>query len=115
MGAWSTDSKSHAHMEAEIFTVVNSQLLLTMKEWSQSNLSNLQVVKKYSRKTWSFWQGEVIDASVMSRTALRSFLDEQLNKAVDEVLFSLHMKATMMKVSDPYFRSLRGVYYKLFF
>jgi isocitrate dehydrogenase len=44
----------------------------------------------------------VIDASVMSRSSLRSFLAEQLNQAIEEdVLFSLHMKATMMKVSDP--------------
>ena len=47
-------------------------------------------------------QGEVIDASVMSCSSLRSFLTEQLSEAVEQdVLFSLHMKATMMKVSDP--------------
>ena len=47
-------------------------------------------------------EGEVIDASVMNRNALRSFLAEQLDEAVEQdVLFSLHMKATMMKVSDP--------------
>jgi isocitrate dehydrogenase len=47
-------------------------------------------------------EGEVIDASVMNRNALRSFLAEQLDEARDQdVLFSLHMKATMMKVSDP--------------
>jgi isocitrate dehydrogenase len=47
-------------------------------------------------------QGEVIDASTMNRNALRSFLAEQLDDALEEnILFSLHMKATMMKVSDP--------------
>ena len=47
-------------------------------------------------------EGEVIDASVMSKKALSQFLAEQLDAAVSEdVLFSLHMKATMMKVSDP--------------
>ena len=47
-------------------------------------------------------EGEVIDASVMSKNLLSQFLAEQLDTAVSEdVLFSLHMKATMMKVSDP--------------
>jgi isocitrate dehydrogenase len=47
-------------------------------------------------------KGEVIDASVMNRASLRSFLAEQLDEANEQdVLFSLHMKATMMKVSDP--------------
>ena len=47
-------------------------------------------------------EGEVIDASVMNRNSLRSFLAEQLDDAKESgVLFSLHMKATMMKVSDP--------------
>ena len=46
--------------------------------------------------------GEVIDATYMSRTALLTFLEEQVNDARENgVLFSLHMKATMMKVSDP--------------
>ena len=73
MGAWSAIQNLMSPLwKREIFTVVSSQLLLKMKEWSQSNLSNLQVVKKYSENL-VLLQGEVIDASVMSRTALRSF------------------------------------------
>ena len=46
--------------------------------------------------------GEVIDATKMSVTALRSFLKEQIAEAKDQgILFSLHLKATMMKVADP--------------
>ena len=103
MGAWSTDSKSHvAHMEAGDFygseqsTIIDNEGMVTIEFIEPSG------GKKILKENLVLLQGEVIDASVMSRTALRSFLDEQLNKAVDEgVLFSLHMKATMMKVSDP--------------
>src|SRR6202167_2870778 len=46
--------------------------------------------------------GEIIDAAVMSRKALRAFFDEQIEAAKKEgALFSLHVKATMMKISDP--------------
>ena len=103
MGAWSTDSKSHvAHMEAGDFygseqsTIIDNEGMVTIEFVEPSG------GKIILKENLALLQGEVIDASVMSRTALRSFLDEQLNKAVDEgVLFSLHMKATMMKVSDP--------------
>ena len=103
MGAWSADSKSHvAHMEAGDFygseqsTIIESEGSVTIEFVDSSG------GKKTLKENLKLLQGEVIDASVMSRSALRSFLSEQINKAVDEdVLFSLHMKATMMKVSDP--------------
>ena len=103
MGAWSANSKSHiAHMEAGDFygseqsTIIESEGSVTIEFVDSSG------EKKTLKKNLKLLQGEVIDASVMSRSALRSFLSEQINKAVDEeILFSLHMKATMMKVSDP--------------
>ena len=103
MGAWSADSNSHvAHMEAGDFygseqsTIIESEGSVTIEFVDSSG------EKKTLKENLKLLQGEVIDASVMSRSALRSFLSEQINKAVDEdVLFSLHMKATMMKVSDP--------------
>ena len=50
----------------------------------------------------SLLEGEIIDASLMSKSALVSFINNQINRALNEdILFSLHMKATMMKVSDP--------------
>ena len=103
MGAWSTDSKSHvAHMQSGDFYGSEQSAIIEKEgtvhiEFIDSN-GNTKVLKE----DLQLLQGEVIDASVMNCAALRSFLLEQLNKAVDEdVLFSLHMKATMMKVSDP--------------
>ena len=103
MGAWSTDSKSHvSHMESGDFYGSEKSAIIEKEskvhiEFIDSN-GNREVLKE----NLQLLQGEVIDASVMNCGALRSFLSEQLNKAVDEdVLFSLHMKATMMKVSDP--------------
>ena len=103
MGAWSTDSKSHvAHMQSGDFYGSEQSAIIEKEgavhiEFIDSN-GNTKILKE----DLQLLQGEVIDASVMNCAALRSFLLEQLNKAVDEdVLFSLHMKATMMKVSDP--------------
>jgi len=103
MGAWSADSKSHvAHMSDGDFYGSEKSLLL-----SQPTTVSIELVGKDGQTTvlkegLALEQGEVIDASVMSRNALSQFLTEQLDAAVSEdVLFSLHMKATMMKVSDP--------------
>lgn len=103
MGAWSADSKSHvAHMTDGDFYGSEKSLLL-----SQPTTVSIELVGKDGQTTLlkeglTLEEGEVIDASVMSQCALSQFLTEQLDAAVSEdVLFSLHMKATMMKVSDP--------------
>lgn len=103
MGAWSPHSKSHvAHMTEGDFYGSEKSLLL-----SQPTTVKIEIVSTDGKKTvlkdgLSLEEGEVIDASVMSKHALSQFLAEQLDAAVSEdVLFSLHMKATMMKVSDP--------------
>ena len=103
MGAWSADSKSHvAHMADGDFYGSEKSLLL-----SQPTTVSIELVGKDGQKTLlkeglTLEEGEVIDASVMSKCALSQFLSVQLDAAVSEdVLFSLHMKATMMKVSDP--------------
>jgi isocitrate dehydrogenase len=103
MGVWSSDSKTHlatmsrgdfAHNEKSVtlsdVTTVN--IVHTDTNGNQTNLKdNLDLLK-----------GEIIDATVMSKKALIEFLEEQVEDALDKsVLFSLHMKATMMKVSDP--------------
>ncbi len=103
MGEWSTESKSHvAHMKSGDFygseksTIMDKDCLVTI-EFTDTD-GNKEILKN----NLSLLQGEVIDASVMSRSSLRSFLAEQLDEASEQnVLFSLHMKATMMKVSDP--------------
>ncbi|MEC7393383.1 MAG: NADP-dependent isocitrate dehydrogenase [Verrucomicrobiota bacterium] len=103
MGTWTSDSKSHvAHMQSGDFYGSEQSCILEKAcsvriEFIDSS-GNAQALKE----KLPLHEGEVIDASVMSRNALRSFLAEQLDDAREEgVLFSLHMKATMMKVSDP--------------
>jgi len=103
MGAWNSDSKTHvatmgsgdfAHNEKSV-TVPNA----TDVKIVHTDASGNETVLKPNVKLLA---GEVIDASVMNKKALLAFLDEQVKDAKDKgILFSLHMKATMMKVSDP--------------
>jgi isocitrate dehydrogenase len=103
VGAWSKDSKSHvAHMtEGDFYgsekSVVISKAGSVKIELIAANGST-QVLKE---KT-AVLEGEVIDASVMSVKALRAFYTQEIAKAKEEdILLSLHVKATMMKISDP--------------
>ncbi|WP_145008980.1 NADP-dependent isocitrate dehydrogenase [Pseudomonas oryzihabitans] len=115
MGAWSADSKSHvAHMDAHDFygsersaTIENAGSLkieLIGKDGSAKVLKEKTAVKA----------GEIVDASTMSRKALASFIAAQIEDAKAQgVLFSVHLKATMMKVSDPImFGVIVGEFYK---
>ena len=103
MGVWSSDSKTHvAHMSANDFfgseqshvmaTATAVRIVLVANDGSSTSLKeDLQLLP-----------GEVIDASVISCTALKSFFAEAMDDArSQDILLSLHMKATMMKVSDP--------------
>lgn len=103
MGAWSSDSKTHvATMEAGDFahnekSVTVSEATNVKIEFTDAN-GNTTLLKENT----PLLKDEIIDATVMSKKALIAFLDEQINDAKENnVLFSLHMKATMMKVSDP--------------
>ncbi|MDC0369424.1 NADP-dependent isocitrate dehydrogenase [Opitutales bacterium] len=103
MGPWSSSSKSHvAHMADGDFYGSEKSLLL-----SQPTTVKIELLSKDGQSTvlkegLALEEGEVIDASLMSQKALSQFLIEQLDSAIaEDVLFSLHMKATMMKVSDP--------------
>ena len=103
MGAWSKDSKSHvAHMDGGDFygsekSATVEQATTVKIEWTGKD-GNRVVLKD---KT-AIGAGEIIDAAVMSRKALAAFIDAQVADAKQQgVLFSLHLKATMMKVSDP--------------
>jgi isocitrate dehydrogenase len=103
MGAWSKDSKTHvAHMNGGDFfsheqsTTIDKAGALKI-ELVQANGETKVLKEKVAVQT-----GEVVDATFMSAKALRAFLDEQIADAKRQgVLFSLHLKATMMKVSDP--------------
>jgi isocitrate dehydrogenase len=103
MGAWSADSKSHvAYMSGGDF--YGSEVSTTVAAPTNARIELVGAdgtVRVLKAKT-PLQAGEIIDAATMSRKALRAFLAEQIEAAKKEdVLFSLHLKATMMKVSDP--------------
>ncbi len=103
MGAWSADSKSHvstmdhgdfAHNEKSYTTHEATEVSIQLKKKDGS----VQVLKK----DLALKSGEIIDATFLSKKALLEFLEVQIEDArAENILFSLHMKATMMKVSDP--------------
>ncbi len=103
MGAWSKDSKSHvASMSGGDF--YGSEVSTTVASATNARIELVGAdgaVTVLKAKT-AIHAGEIIDASVMSAKALRAFFAEQIDAAKKEgVLFSLHLKATMMKISDP--------------
>lgn len=103
MGAWSKDSKSHvATMGKGDFQANEKSITVGKKTSVAIEHVDSSGKKTVLRESVPLLAGEVIDASVMSKKALVAFLTEQVEDArKNEVLFSLHMKATMMKVSDP--------------
>ncbi|AOD13467.1 NADP-dependent isocitrate dehydrogenase [Xanthomonas fragariae] len=115
MGTWSSDSKSHvSHMdEGDFFgseqsiTVVDAGTLKI--EFVGNDGSSTVLKDKVAVKA-----GEIVDAAVLSKRALASFIDAQIEDAkARNVLFSVHLKATMMKVSDPVlFGVVVGEFYK---
>jgi isocitrate dehydrogenase len=103
MGEWSADSKSHvASMTKGDF--YESEKSLTLNKACNVRIEHVSpggVVTVLKEKI-ALLDGEIIDASVMSCDALRDFLELEISAAKDEnVLLSVHLKATMMKVSDP--------------
>lgn len=103
MGAWAADSKTQvAHMNAHDF--YGSEQSVTIKDAGTVRIELLAqdgTVSILKEKT-AVLAGEVIDTNVMSVAALRDFYETQMHAAkTQNVLLSLHLKATMMKVSDP--------------
>ena len=103
MGAWSKDSKSHvAYMSSGDY--YGSEISTTVAAATNVRIELVGAdgaVTVLKAKT-PIQAGEIIDAAVMSRKALRAFFAEQIEAAKKEgVLFSLHVKATMMKIADP--------------
>lgn len=102
MGAWSSDSKTH------VATMGQGDFRSNEKSVTISNAGDVSIVfenangEKTTLKELPVQTGEVLDSTYMSVNALVQFLEEQVADARDKgVLFSIHMKATMMKVSDP--------------
>ncbi|MBI1174584.1 MAG: NADP-dependent isocitrate dehydrogenase [Sideroxydans sp.] len=115
MGAWSADSKTHvAHMDAADF--YGSEKSVTVAEAGAVRIELLSDNGKSTvlKEKTTLKAGEIIDACVMNRRALRAFYEAQMADARQQgVLLSLHLKATMMKVSDPImFGHAVSVYYK---
>src|SRR5690606_35697587 len=103
MGAWSSDSKTH------VSTMQHGDFFHNEKSLTLAAVDTLSIVlvendgnKTILKDNLKILKGEIIDATVMSKKALVSFLEAQVKDAKEKkVLFSVHLKATMMKVSDP--------------
>ena len=103
MGEWLASSKTHvSYMDEGDFFGSEQSILLDNETIVEIRFRDSDGQTSILKKDLSITKGEVIDASVMSCKSLRSFLAKQLDDARDQqLLFSIHMKATMMKVSDP--------------
>ncbi len=103
MGAWSSDSRTHvSHMTEGDFRSNEKSMTLKSAYTVRIEHTSAGGTKTVLKDKLNLLEGEVIDATVLSKKALIQFLEEQVADAKAKgVLFSLHMKATMMKVSDP--------------
>jgi isocitrate dehydrogenase len=115
MGPWSPDSKTHvSHMKGGDFR--SNEKSMTMAAATEARIEFVGQDGKTTvlRPKVALQVGEIIDATFMSKRALRQFLEEQIEDSKKQgVLFSIHMKATMMKISDPkIFGHAVTVYYK---
>jgi len=105
MGEWKKDSKSHVSHMVSGDLCSNEKSVTITKETAGD--ARIELVGnggniKFLKEKLPLIDGEIIDATVMKKHALREFLEEQINDAKSKgVLFSVHLKATMMKVSDP--------------
>ena len=118
MGTWSPNSKTHVASMSEGDFYGSEKSVTVAKDTAVriEFVSNNGTSKVLKEKT-SLLQGEIIDSSILSLKSLKKFIGEQIADAKDKgVLFSLHLKATMMKVSDPIiFGAVVKVYYKELF
>ncbi len=115
MGAWSSQSKSHvSSMEDKDF--FGSEKSVTVDSAVEVSIEHIDAQGNTStlKAPFALQQGEIIDTAVMNKAALVAFFEQEIADAkANDVLLSLHMKATMMKVSDPViFGHAVKVYYK---
>jgi isocitrate dehydrogenase len=103
MSPWSPESKTHvAHMRGGDFRSNEKSMTVPAATEARIEFVGQDGKPTVLKPKVALQAGEVIDATFMSKRALRQFLEEQIEDAKRQgVLFSLHMKATMMKVSDP--------------
>jgi len=115
MGKWSTDSKSHvASMSSGDF--YSNEKSVTISEATDAKIDFIGTNGEATtlKNKVPLQAGEIVDATFMSKKALKKFIGEQKEDCLKQgILFSLHMKATMMKVSDPIiFGHVVSVFYK---
>ncbi len=105
MGEWTADSKSHVtHMKSNDLCSNEKSTTITKETAGDAKIEFIgqDGTAKVLKEKLALLDGEIIDATVMNKRALRAFLEEQMEDAKKkDVLFSVHLKATMMKVSDP--------------
>ena len=103
MGAWSPESKTNVvHMEADDFRSTETTAVIAEDGSLRIELAGADGTTTVLRESVPVLAGEVVDAAVMRVAPLRGFLTEQVARAKAEgILYSFHVKATMMKVSDP--------------
>ena len=103
MGAWSSDSKTHVvHMKGGDFFSNEKSRTIPAATTAKIEFVGADGKTTVLKEKIALQAGEVLDATFMSVKALRKFLEEQIEDAKAKgILWSLHMKATMMKVSDP--------------
>ena len=103
MGPWSSDSKTHvSHMTGGDFRSNEKSVTIPAATTAKIEFVGADGKVTLLKDKVALQAGEVLDATFMSVKALRTFIEEQIEDAKKKgVLFSLHMKATMMKISDP--------------
>jgi isocitrate dehydrogenase len=103
VGAWSKDSKSHvAHMTESDFYGSEKSVVIPKAGVVKIELTTADGSTQVLKEKTTVLEGEVIDAAVMSVKALRDFYAQEIARAkTEDILLSLHVKATMMKISDP--------------
>ncbi|WP_395946223.1 NADP-dependent isocitrate dehydrogenase [Caedibacter taeniospiralis] len=115
MGAWSKDSRSHvAHMENGDFYGSEKSMIMPKETKIKIIFTSKNGRSETLKAEFTLLKNEIIDTSVMSVKALRTFFEKEITQAKnDNLLLSLHLKATMMKVSDPViFGHAVNIYYQ---
>jgi isocitrate dehydrogenase len=120
MGAWNKDSLSHvAHMKSGDLRSNETSVTLDTQNAGDSRIDfvDKQGNTKILKEKLTLLDGEIIDGTFMSKKKLRAFLKDQMEDAKKkDILFSVHLKATMMKVSDPIiFGHVVSVFFKTVF
>jgi isocitrate dehydrogenase len=118
MGKWTAESRTNvAHMTSGDFRTSEQSVVMQADGSLRIELVGDDGTTTVLRESVPVQAGAIVDASVMSAAALREFLTQQIGRAkADDVLFSLHLKATMMRVSDPiiFGHTVRAFFPRLF-